>query len=181
MAKVDNDAGVRGFAMLALGGGFAGKAWQGPTLSGSLRGVTAWEALWRPGPNRKCIWEHVLHAAYWKYAVRPHFEGFASERPDGEEGDPKRDAGFGRGPANWPAVPAEADERLWKRDRAFLSLQHRALATAVSAFDFARLEKRPSPKHKFTYGFYLAGVIAHDCYHTGQIQLLKRLVRDAAV
>ncbi len=28
---------------------------------------------------------------------------------------------------------------------------------------------------KWSYGDLIAGVLAHDAYHTGQIQLLKRL------
>src|SRR3989442_14661214 len=31
---------------------FGGHSWHGTTLSGSLRGVTAGRALWRPGPGR---------------------------------------------------------------------------------------------------------------------------------
>src|SRR6266446_6027379 len=46
------------------------KAWHGPNLKGSLRGLTAAEAAWRPQPQRRSIAEIVLHAAYWKYIVR---------------------------------------------------------------------------------------------------------------
>ncbi len=28
------------------------------------------EAAWRPQADRHNIWEHVLHAAYWKYTVK---------------------------------------------------------------------------------------------------------------
>ncbi len=51
------------------------KSWHGTTLRGSLRGLTAEEALWRPGPNRHNIWELTLHAAYWKYIVRRRLAG----------------------------------------------------------------------------------------------------------
>src|SRR5262245_43185746 len=44
-------------------------AWQGPNLKGSLRGVKAPLAAWRPAEGRHNIWELVMHAAYWKYAV----------------------------------------------------------------------------------------------------------------
>ena len=50
--------------------GFEGKAWHGPTLRGSLRGVTARQAAWRPAPRRHNIWELTVHAAYWKHTVR---------------------------------------------------------------------------------------------------------------
>lgn len=44
-------------------------AWQGPNLKGSLRGVHAAQAAWRPAPGRHNVWELVVHAAYWKYAA----------------------------------------------------------------------------------------------------------------
>jgi len=45
-------------------------SWHGTPLKGSLRGVSVRNALWRPGPKRHCIWELVLHTAYWKCIVR---------------------------------------------------------------------------------------------------------------
>jgi hypothetical protein len=50
--------------------GFDHQSWHGPNLRGSLRGATQQQALWRPNPQRHNIWEHALHAAYWKYTVR---------------------------------------------------------------------------------------------------------------
>ena len=55
--------------------GYEKKTWHGPNLKQSLKGVTAWQAAWRPGPGRHNIWEFTLHAAYWKYAVRRRIEG----------------------------------------------------------------------------------------------------------
>ena len=51
------------------------RAWQGTNLRGSLRGLTAQEAAWRPAPERHNIWEIVLHAAYWKYIVHRRLLG----------------------------------------------------------------------------------------------------------
>ena len=38
------------------------KTWHGPNLKQSIRGVSAKQAAWRPGPNRHNIWEVMLHA-----------------------------------------------------------------------------------------------------------------------
>jgi hypothetical protein len=46
------------------------KAWHGPNLKGSIRGLSADQATWRPGPRRHSIADQVMHAAYWKHAVR---------------------------------------------------------------------------------------------------------------
>src|ERR1700687_2302885 len=40
------------------------KAWHGPNLRGSLRGVTAEEAQWRPAKGRHNIGELTVHCAY---------------------------------------------------------------------------------------------------------------------
>lgn len=148
---------------------YRGKGWQGPTLSGALRGVTPAEALFRPARSRKCIWDHVRHAAYWKYAVAALLErevlGVAEPEP------------FPLSPSNWPHLPAPADSAAWKRDRALLEKMHERVLQAVSALDLDHLDRRPSPRHKLPLAGYVAGIAAHDAYHCGQIQLLKRLAR----
>ena len=45
------------------------RSWHGTNLRGAIRGVTPAVAAWRPGTDRHNIWELVVHAAYWKYAV----------------------------------------------------------------------------------------------------------------
>lgn len=140
-----------------------GRSWHGGvTPVGALRGVTAAEARWVPAPKRHSIWTLTLHVAYWKYAVRRHLVPEAIPR-------------FPRSPAGWPALPATPDEAAWRADRALLALEHRLLVEAVRKFDPARLHRLPAGHRKWTYGELITGVLAHDAYHTGQIQLLKRL------
>ena len=141
----------------------AGGAWHGPTTKGALRGVTAAQARWRPAPRRHSIWELVLHIAYWNYAVRRHLE------PDGPP--------FPRSPANWPAVPPRPDERAWAKDRALLATEHAALIRAVKRFPPGRWNRIPPAGKRWTLGEMIVGIVAHDCYHAGQISLLKRLWR----
>lgn len=129
-------------------------AWQGPNLKGSLRGVTPAQAAFRPAGARHSIREVALHAAYWKYAAWRRLTG-------GQRGS------FALEGSNWfprRGVPSESE---WKRDRAFLEEQHRKLRAAVAALS--------APTARQVRQIY--GVAAHDVYHTGQIQLLKRLSR----
>ena len=63
---------------------YAGPAWHGPSLRGSLRGVTAAQAAWRPADGPHNIWEVVVHAAYWKYTVHRRIAG--DKRSFGEKG-----------------------------------------------------------------------------------------------
>jgi uncharacterized damage-inducible protein DinB len=139
------------------------KAWQGANLRGSLRGVSARQAAWRPAPGRHAIWDLALHAAYWKYAVRRMLTG------------EKRGA-FPLKGSNWfpPTPTAKATEKEWKRVLALLDDEHRKLADAAGRLSPAALGKKPRGS-RYTTANLLYGVASHDVYHTGQIQLLKRL------
>jgi hypothetical protein len=83
---------------------------------------------------------------------------------------------FERKPSNWPDVPNPADAGAWKRDVAFLEGEHRKLREIIQALSPAALEYR-SPRGVWTYAEEIHGIAAHDLYHTGQIQLIKRLMR----
>jgi uncharacterized damage-inducible protein DinB len=141
------------------------KNWHGgPTPLGALRGVSAAQASWRPTPRRKTIWELALHIAYWKYAVRRHLDRGA--------------ASFQRRPANFPEQPVAADQAAWSRDVALLRAEHERLLQAVERLSGRELERVPPTAHRWTYGELVLGIAAHDAYHTGQIQLLKRLWQE---
>jgi hypothetical protein len=140
---------------------FTGSGWHGTTLLGSLRGVSPRQALWRPAPGRHNVWELALHAAYWKYVVRRRITG-GTER-----------GAFPRGPSNWP-VPRHTTEKAWREDLRLLTRMHAELTAAVASLSPRKLAAR-SPSGKWTYAQMIHGVAGHDLYHTGQIQLIKRL------
>ncbi len=135
--------------------------WHGPNLAGSLRGVTAARALWRPAPGRHNIWEIAVHAAYWKYAVRRRITG------------EKRGA-FPLTGSNWFTRAGEPDPVRWKDDRALLAEQHRRMRACLTALTDRDLDRRPRGSKVSTLRM-VQGIAAHDIYHAGQIQLLKRL------
>lgn len=137
----------------------------GPTVLGSLRGVTAETAAWKPYPDRHSIWELALHVAYWNYRVMARAS---------------TEAGFPRGPSNWPAVPEPADERAWQEDRRFVKEWHDRLMEALGSFDAARLDERAGDTDT-SFADLITGILLHDTYHAGQIQLMKRLARSAGV
>lgn len=143
------------------------KSWHGPNLRGSLRRISAAQAVWRPPPGRKSIADHVVHAAYWKYAVRRRFTG--EER-----------GSFPLKGSNWFPLPEALDEKTWRGYVVLLDREHRALREAITRLTDAELHVKPA-NSKVSNVVLLTGIAAHDLYHTGQIQLLKRLYRSETV
>jgi hypothetical protein len=136
--------------------GFSRKTWHGPNLMQSLKGISAKQAAWRPGPGRHNIWEVALHSAYWKYAVRRRIEG-------GKRGS------FVLKGSNFFVRPEKGKEteKAWKADRELLAKEHQALRLAMQkVLRSSRAEKILS---------MLYGIAFHDVYHAGQIRLLRRL------
>jgi hypothetical protein len=150
--------------LLMLDEAYDARSWHGANLRGSIRGLTAEQAAWRPGKGRHNVWEIVVHAAYWKYAVRRRLTG------------EKRGSFPLAGSNFWPR-PAGPDRQSWgtalKGDVRLLGAMHATLRNVVEAFPEARLNRR-APGSPFTYAALILGVAAHDLYHAGQIQLLKR-------
>jgi len=134
--------------------GYQCRAWHGPNLRQSLRGVSAQAAAWRPAPARHNIWEIALHAAYWKYAVRRRLRG-------------EKRGSFLLPGSNWFKRPVELSEKAWRADLALLEAEHGKLREAL--IDYVAGKTRPLPAG------HIFGVAFHDIYHAGQIRLLRRL------
>jgi DinB superfamily len=137
--------------------GYRKKTWHGPNLRQAIKGVTAKQAAWRPGPGRHNIWEVTLHAAYWKYALRRRIEG-------GKRGT------FALKGSNFFARPEKGklNEAAWQEDKELLEREHQALRAAVSKVLATPRSARLLPS--------LYGAAFHDVYHAGQIRLLRRLM-----
>jgi hypothetical protein len=133
------------------------RTWHGPNLKQALKGVTAEQAAWRPGPGRHNIWEEALHAAYWKYAVRRRIEG-------GKRGS------FALKGSNFFPRPEKGklNEAAWGADKALLEREHKALRETI-----AKVLRTPRGEKLLPM---LYGVAFHDIYHAGQIRLLRRLM-----
>lgn len=143
--------------------GYSRKAWHGPNLRQSLRGVSADAAAWRPAPGRHNIWEIVVHAAYWKYAVRRRL----SHGPRGS---------FVCTGSNWfvrPQPGPHINDKAWRQDRRLLEEEHLKLREAVALWGKGRSRKGLLSQ--------VYGIAFHDVYHAGQIRLLRRLRSDPRI
>ena len=148
----------RDLLLIQLDRAYNRRSWHGTNLRGSIRGLSARDVVWRPAPARHNIQELVVHAAYWKYAVRRRL----AREPRGS---------FPLHGSNWFSRDV-ADERQWRGDVRLLDDMHRQLRAAIGSIDLKRatlLDRGETPLS------LIAGIIAHDLYHAGQIQLLKRL------
>lgn len=146
---------------------FDHKSWHGPNLRGSIRGLSASDVSWRPQPQRHNIWEIVLHAAYWKYTVRRRLLG-------------EKRGSFALKGSNWFVRPVGGgdDDVQWKSDVALLVSTHTSLRAAVAQLNPAQLDAF-ADGGKTKVVSLVTGIAAHDLYHAGQVQLLKRLHADA--
>jgi len=139
------------------------RSWHGTNLRGSIRGLTAREALWRPSPNRHNIWEIVVHCAYWKYAVRRRLLR-------------EKRGSFPLKGSNWFRRSGRLTENQWRGDIHLMEQCHRSLREALTKFHAEDLRHIP---HGSTVdnAMILTGIASHDVYHAGQIQILKRLMK----
>jgi hypothetical protein len=139
------------------------RSWHGTNLRGAIRGLSVEAAAWRPARNRHNIWELVLHAAYWKYAVRRRLRG-------------EKRGSFPLNGSNWfvRPVPGGSAEPQWRQDVRLLADMHASLRETVAGLSEKDLSKRAAPSDALSL---VTGIAAHDLYHAGQIQILKRLQR----
>lgn len=142
--------------LAAMDEAYEKNGWHGTTLRNAVRGVEGDAVYWRPAPGRHNVWELTVHAAYWKYVARRRLLGGIKR------------GSFPLKGSNWIASPDDEDLPSWQEAVALLENQHRALRDVVASLDAKSLAD--PRKVRLVYG-----VTAHDLYHAGQIQLVKKL------
>lgn len=133
-----------------------GDAWHGPSLRELLEGVTSAQAAARPLREARTIWELALHVAVYEDVVRRRIEGEPVGTLPFEEA--------------WPR-PSDTSPAAWRRTLDEFEEGHRRLRQAVSTFPDARLAD-VVPGRDYPFYVMLYGIIQHDIYHAGQIEML---------
>ena len=125
-----------------------------------LSDVSAVQAATHPIKGAHSIWELVLHIAGWDGAVVKRIGGTAIMLSDAE---------------NFPPIK-DTSEGAWKKAVEHADHVHAELVNAITTFPDSRLmEQVPGKKEKYYNYFYMfAGIAQHQCYHAGQIALLKK-------
>lgn len=137
-----------------LNEGYGTGAWHGPDLKAALAGISADDALWRPGAGRHNIAEIAVHHAYCTHNVRaklaPTTEPFAIAGDDW----------FDVSQLSWPAIVELVDR------------EQQQLAAAAAAIEEGRTTSPLSEAGRLEL---VLGITCHAVYHAGQIQLINVL------
>jgi hypothetical protein len=108
---------------------FEGEAYYGPSVLGTLDGVTAEIALLKPSLSANSIWELVAHLAAELNYAHDVIAGTAGPWVEGE--------------TTWPAV-TETSDAAWQKAIQDLKKANRELVRAVKQLDDAILDKTRS-------------------------------------
>ena len=146
----------------ALDEAYDRKSWHGTNLRGSLRRISPEEAVARLKRGSHNIWEIAVHAAYWKYVVRRRIVGL-------------RRGSFPLKGTDWFPRPQTVSKAAWEEDLRLLDGEHLKLREAIESLSEKDLDRESG---ELTLAALIRGVTAHDLYHAGQIQLLKRIFRS---
>src|ERR1041385_2259404 len=136
------------FLLQLIDQGYEKKAWHGPNLRGSLRGISVKEALWRPRKGRHNIWEIAVHTAYWKYIVRRRLLG-------------EKRGSFPLKGSNWFPRTEPLSEKDWHRDLLLLDTMHRKMRETIAGLQPANLQGIPSGSNVKIHSV-ISGIAAQD-------------------
>ncbi|MBI1190565.1 MAG: hypothetical protein GC200_07820 [Tepidisphaera sp.] len=126
----------------------------------SLEGLTATHAAWSPPSapgvttTRHNIWQHVLHLCFWREDALRRLT------------DPEKPSKEAVAAGNFPKV-SDTSEAAWAATKARFAKSQEAVAAALAkpGTDCSRL-------------IYM---LPHDCYHMGQINLIRAMLGLPAI
>jgi len=136
---------------------FKGDSWHGPNLVKTLDGIDYTQAMMRPLGERHTIWELTDHISFWME------EGWKSVRDKAAlNPDKKKD---------WAEMGATPEE--WSQSVNRLEAAVNMTLDALAEWRDEDLYKQV-PGTEYTFKQMLHGMVHHNLYHTGQINLLKK-------
>jgi uncharacterized damage-inducible protein DinB len=139
---------------------YHGKAWHGPPVQNVLSSISAAQAFERPLPAAHSIWELVLHMTTWRNCVRRSLEGEHVRV---------------RAEVDWPPV-LHNSESAWRAVLEASDREHESLMRCVRHLREDELDRPPRRRGQSAYRL-LHGIMLHDTYHTGQMQILKKALK----
>jgi len=138
---------------------FDGSAWIDVNIVDTLKPLSAAQASSKPFRNANSIWQIVNHLVSWREAILKRLKDETVTAPANNFFEPVKDI----------------SETAWRKTMDRLEQSQVAWVEAIKASDDAWLEKIWKPGMQSRYEL-VQGILQHDCYHLGQIVLLKKFV-----
>lgn len=125
------------------------------SLGEALAGIGIMEAMHRPTPESKCIWEIVLHVAVWNENI--------IQRMKADQARPAEGA--------WPALPERLGEESWNEAKSRLWKSLQSIADALRDSTLDELNGGPYGLPDLLCRFF------HVAYHLGQISKQREILQ----
>ncbi len=139
---------------------YQGAPWYGNNILSSLQKLEADQVNTRVATGKKSIAEILRHIVAWRQFLLEHLKGNDTYRIElNSEIDWPPVANL-----SWPELLEELDNS-----------QQEIIAKLKTKEDLWLKEIVKVGQHEFNFRFLVEGVIQHDIYHLGQINLLKTL------
>ena len=137
---------------------YAGDPWIGVNLVDSLKNIGAKNANKKIGSHNS-IWEILNHLISWRENVLERVQDKIMQSPDNNYFTPVKDE----------------SEEAWKATLKKLEESQSRWVEFLARFNEKDLEKPYAP-NGMNYYEHIHGILQHDAYHLGQINLLIKLV-----
>jgi uncharacterized damage-inducible protein DinB len=137
------------------------EAWHGPSVAAVMQDVTPDMASQRITPNTHSIAELIFHMTSWRIFCVKKMQGdavFDILTPE----------------KNFGQFLDKIDDFEWEALQMELSLSQEELINELDKRDDDDFLEDIVPGRDYTYYDLLHGIVNHDLYHTGQIQILKK-------
>lgn len=137
------------------------EAWHGPSVAAVMQDVTPDMAGQRISPNTHSIAELIFHMTSWRIFCVKKMQGDATF----DILTPEK---------NFGQFPDKIDDFEWEALQMELSLSQEELINELDKRDDDEFLEDIVPGRDYTYYDLLHGIVNHDTYHAGQIQILKK-------
>lgn len=138
---------------------FKGDSWHGPNLVNTLARIDYKLAIAKPLGERHSIWELTDHITFWMEAVWKSIKEHTKLNPDNKE--------------DWPEMGISNEDWIQSVDR--LEAAVNLTIDELDTWSNQDLEDKV-PGADYTFKQMLHGMVHHNLYHAGQINLLKRKI-----
>lgn len=140
---------------------YSGQPWYGDGTLASLQKITAKQSFQALIPGKKSIAEILRHIVAWRLFLIEHLQGNTTYSI---ELNSERD---------WPSVKGQSWEDLLAE---LAASQQTIMDLLAEQGDDLLAQELSNGADQYNFRFLIEGVIQHDLYHLGQINLIRALL-----